>query len=636
MSLLPVPRPETWEHIDLAEAHAVALHDPGTAEDRVARLLQLVRLAGLHQRYYRAREALRDAEAILAAERVAPATARSLALEQLWLAICDRRTTGDMKELLQQGQRLLQECGHDEIGNRARALFCVGYCAAWLAEPDSLPRAADWLSESVGLLRLLDEPELQAETLLALGYLVYPTQRLYHRAIAALQRSVTLLPPGSSPRAVHLTYLGECRVIVGDLAMAERDLAEAHAIGLRVGDERTMGYAAWELARISDVRGDAAGCDRWIAEARSHPGEWYGRPPGSEFLADTALWAFRQGRADVVRERCAELVSRGDELIKGVDLGARGLVAFLGGDVAQAVALIEEHLALGWQETRLWHWQILLADMLLTAGEAERAAAIAAEARHTVTGLGLVEVARTLEPERWERVMGGLTEAAPKRTVHLLTSPAVADDAGVRPLPQGAPAAMVGLLGIAQRAIPLDELCDALWPDVSPDIARRRLRNLINRVRAIAPVRDAADADFIQRTGDGLRLDPAVAVDCLQFEEAARAALRAAPASPQALNACLHQYGDGLLPGITGERVEAHRRRFAQLALMVRRRLIAALIEVGDVAAAAAQAETVLDDDPFDTELTVRIADAWAAHGEETPARAWRARARAMEDELGA
>lgn len=636
MSLLPVPRPETWEHIDLAEAHALALHDPATAEDRVIRLLQLVRLAGLHQRYDRAHQALADAEAIVATEDVTPATARSLASEQLWLAIGNGRTTDAVEGVMQRGLQLLQECGRDEVGTRARTLFCIGHCAAWLGTPDTLPQAADWLSESIGLLRLLQEPELQAEALLSLGYLVYPTQRLYHRAIAALQRSVALLPPGSSPRAVHLTYLGECRIITGDLAMADRDLAEAHAIGLRVGDKRTMGYAAWEMARIADIRRDTAGCDRWIAEARQRPGEWFGRAPGGEFLADTVLWAFRQGRADVARERCAELVSRGEKLTHGVDLGARGLVAFLDGDAAQAVALIDEYLALGWQETRLWHWQILLADILLAAGDTERAATLATETRHMVTVLGLVDVAQSLEPERWGRIMGGLTAATPQRTVRLLTSPAIADAAGVRPLPQGAPAAMFGLLGIAQRAIPLDEMCDALWPDVELAVARRRMRNLINRVRAIAPARDDAEPDFIQRTGDGLRLDPAAAVDCLQFEEAARAALRAAPASPQALTACLNQYGDGLLPGIAGERVEAHRRRFAQLALMVRHRLIESLIEMGDVAAAVTQAEIVLDEDPLDIELAVQVADAWAAVGEETPARAWRARAREIGDELGA
>ena len=54
MSLLPVPRPESWEHTDLAEAHAVALATPVPPDEQGRTLLRLFRLAMLRQQAGRA------------------------------------------------------------------------------------------------------------------------------------------------------------------------------------------------------------------------------------------------------------------------------------------------------------------------------------------------------------------------------------------------------------------------------------------------------------------------------------------------------------------------------------------------------------------------------------------------------
>lgn len=629
MSLLPVPRPEEWEHIDLAEAHALALHAPLGVWERVEGLLQLVRLAALRQLPQRARRILADVDTLLAGVEVPVELTRSIDAERLWMSISERGDVAEVAVLLDDGLVQLDACGPDELATRARLLFCIGYSAAWLNDPARLTRAVDWLGESVGLYRVLDEPELQAQALLTLGYIVYPAQRLYGRAITALERSVRLLPLGSSARGVHLTYLAEQRIIIDDLVPAEAELREAHALGGRHGDQRLIGYAAWELARIADLRGDAVTCDRWIAEAEHHGGEWYGRTSGNEFVADTVLWAYRQGRADAARDRYRTLAERGDRITEGQDLGARGLVALLDGDPRAGAELIQRHLDLEWQEPRKWHWQILLADAWLQAGESARATRLAAQVRDELSLLGLTWLASRREPARWARVSAALEPDIAAVRLEVFTVPTVVSGGQRRILPDGRPAALAGLLAVAGHALSIEEVCDELWPDAAPTIARRRLRNVMARVRA------AAGHDLVQRVSDGLRLDPALRVDCVDFERAARTSTREdGVPSARELRSILDSFGEGLLPGVGGERIEAHRRRLAHLATGVRRRLVDVLRDAEDPDAAAAEAERVLADDPFDEELAVSIARAYAMAGNGAAARVWEERARSIAADL--
>lgn len=627
MSLLPVPRPETWEHTGLAEAHAVALAAEGDPDQRVWALLRLFRLAMLRQQAARAERILQDAER-LAQASADPSLHRAVTAEQLRWRVRLFRTMDEAAGIDADGRALLRDCPDAELGTRARTLYCIGYAAAWTAQPEHLSRAVDQLSEAVGLFRVLDEPELQAEALLCLGYMVYTAQRLYDRAIAALERSIVLLPEGSSARGVQLTYLAECRTIVGDLAGAAAELTEAHGIGARTGDERLIGYAAWELARVCDLQGDPAGCDRWIAQAQQHPGDWYPSKAGNEFLADAVLWAFRQGRDDLARERLALLLARGEGIVEGQELGVQGLIDLLDGRPADAVAAIEKHLELGWQEPRRWHWQVLLADAALAAGLPDRARELAAEVRHELAGIGHPELASTVEPERWARVSALLDPPPPSVRLLLFGGAAVEQDGLRHPLPEGQPAALAGVLALSARPLEIDEVCDALWPDADLALARQRLRNVVARVRQVAPI--------VERTPAGLRLDPAVAVDCVEFERAVRSLGYQRDTSPAELREALALCPGTLLPGVANERIDAYRRRYEQLVAEVRRRLVAVLAEAGDPSAAADEAEQLLAVDPFDDETTLRVARAFARAGDGASARAWEERGRQIAASLDA
>ncbi len=75
----------------------------------------------------------------------------------------------------------------------------------------------------------------------------------------------------------------------------------------------------------------------------------------------------------------------------------------------------------------------------------------------------------------------------------------------------------VALVALAGRPISADEVADRLWPGLELEVARRRLRNVVSRVRAVGPV--------VEREADRLRLAPGVVVDAERFTTTAERVL---------------------------------------------------------------------------------------------------------------
>jgi DNA-binding SARP family transcriptional activator len=105
----------------------------------------------------------------------------------------------------------------------------------------------------------------------------------------------------------------------------------------------------------------------------------------------------------------------------------------------------------------------------------------------------------------------------------------------------------VALLAL-RRAVHVEELTDVLWPDAPPDVARRRLRNVLTRVRQAA-------GPILLRQGERIELAAEVVVDHHVLETQARQAL-ATPAGPErvaALEAALALDQGPLLPELIYE-----------------------------------------------------------------------------------
>jgi hypothetical protein len=139
------------------------------------------------------------------------------------------------------------------------------------------------------------------------------------------------------------------------------------------------------------------------------------------------------------------------------------------------------------------------------------------------------------------------TDLVPHWEILLLGGLRVLVDGRPVTLPEGAASITVALLAV-RRAVHVEELTDVLWPEAPPAVARRRLRNVLGRVRQAA-------GSLLVRVGQRVELAPEVVVDHHLLETRARRALamEPGPARLAALEALLDDGEGPLLPGLLYE-----------------------------------------------------------------------------------
>jgi DNA-binding SARP family transcriptional activator len=148
-------------------------------------------------------------------------------------------------------------------------------------------------------------------------------------------------------------------------------------------------------------------------------------------------------------------------------------------------------------------------------------------------------------------------------------------------LPPGKPEQLVKLLAVSGCRAHAETVIEALWPEVGPDSGRKRLRNVLNRLRTAA-------GDLVCREGDSLVLRRAE-VDAAIFEDEARELLENGRASPRLV---LARYGGPVLPD----------ERYEDWAAGPRERLERTLLSVLD-------ASTQMAEDAGDVDEALRYID---------------------------
>jgi hypothetical protein len=135
--------------------------------------------------------------------------------------------------------------------------------------------------------------------------------------------------------------------------------------------------------------------------------------------------------------------------------------------------------------------------------------------------------------------------AAPVK-ISLLGTFSVTVDRATTPLSQGNAADLVALLATQESGTVIDQAVDALWPDVTLDVGRRRLRNVVSRCRKMLGV------NAIVRRGDHLSVGPEVFCDVAEFRRLANRATTAIARNDDEASrlaiATLDSYGGQLLP----------------------------------------------------------------------------------------
>jgi DNA-binding SARP family transcriptional activator len=195
------------------------------------------------------------------------------------------------------------------------------------------------------------------------------------------------------------------------------------------------------------------------------------------------------------------------------------------------------------------------------------------------------------------------------------------------------------------RPIPLDEVLEEFWPDLTVDGARRALRTALYRVRrALEPDRPThARSSLVPVTGDTVRLavGPETVVDVYAFEDRLRQATRCeASGDPDTANRireeALALYPGELLPEDAEEAwARGPREWLREQYLSALARLAEAAARRDDAAAALVFAERMLEADPTHEEGIRALVRALAALGRRSEAvRRFDLYARRLEREL--
>jgi DNA-binding SARP family transcriptional activator len=540
---------------------------------------------------------------------------------------------GDLEGALVLAESIIANARDSEIVTRARANGSHAVCLLVRDVTDDAGRAREELELAVGLFSLAGERDWEAEAHQQLGFGVYYPSGAFDRAVEQLNRALALRPAPDAARAGTLTYLAEVLMQLGRLDDAAVAIRESSAIGHRLGDSRSIAYAAWSAARLGAERRDRAETVTALETAESHPEGWFNDLAGVEFLANAAEYRAIVGdeagaRRDLAR---AEMRAAGTAL-EGSPLSARVRIETVFGDPAEALRQIEL-LDKSPQAYRGDRWLRLLyrAAALGRSGDRAGAAELVERSRQVSADLGDPERLARREPELLAIAVPDATPAEPiaEVTIALLSRFGV-ERAGVDVSPpRGAPATLVKLVAL-QGSVTMDEAIDTLWPDVDFDTGRARLRNVLNRLRS-------SSGDVVERHDGTIALAPGVSVDAPRFEEEATAALAARPEERVGLaRRALARATGELLPGD----------RYADWTMVprerIRRRHLALIdlvaddaIKRGDLDEAERLLDAAISTDPLEEERYVRLARALLAQGRVRRARRVAEQAVAVAEDLG-
>jgi ATP/maltotriose-dependent transcriptional regulator MalT/DNA-binding SARP family transcriptional activator len=536
---------------------------------------------------------------------------------------------GDLPGAFVLATEVLDAAPADELFTRARAHFTRALVEVVRVQGVGDATVVDDLESAAALFRLAGEPRWEANALQALGFGVHLQHGAFERAVDRLHSAVALLATPDVVRGMALTYLAEALNHAGRLDDAGAALREASDIGRRLANIDLIGYAAWSRAELAALRRDAAGVEAALGEALHHGGTWEQRLAAVDFYAVASEYRLLVGDEAGARRELAEAERRAEGTgYVAPTLTARARLEATVGDPEQAESVLDELDAIGVERDR-WLRLLFRAVSAQRSGRTERAAELLQASARAAADLDDPTRLTRREPELVAVIDTG-SEPVPAPThIVLLGGFEVrtgGDDA--QPAP-GHPATLVKLLAL-RGVLAIDEAVDLLWPEADVDTGRRRLRNLLNRLRATTP-------GVVERREGSLVLAEGIEVDVHRFEAAAGAALTADPSrrAGMARQALAHHTGE-LLPAdryddwaiAPRERVQ---RRFLALVDLVADDALAR----GDVDEGLRLVDLAIAAEPLDPSRYSAAAHALADQGRRNAALAMAERGVAVSAEVG-
>jgi DNA-binding SARP family transcriptional activator len=611
-------------------AETVEAADDGAVASQPAALLHLARALEPGQRLARRNAALDRLEGLVAPDSV---LGREAAAERA----IDGARAGELDGPEQLARHILANVAPTEPVAHARASEALGRVLAWRGDEMSSRAAARIMSEVAQEYAALGCVEWQGYVLFWRANSVFYQRGDLISAEAGMRAGLDLLTASSPRRGVVLTFLSEILTMRGEWVDVDEILDEAADLAARYDDSATRAYVTWQRARIASIKDDADGVERYLDETERHRADWFDITSGSTYLADAAELMDRVGRHTAADDYLRRAVERNpdDEFV----LQAQASVLARRGDPHAALVALRALTHAPWLEVRLtWRRTLLTAYASMRAGR-EDAGTLAARALEQAAELGDARIALIGEPALMTTLLplaAGSGSALAERllspdglVVRLFGRFVVHRDGEPVDLPGGASSEIVRLLALDAGGLGVEEVVDALWPDVDLEEGRRRLRGVLSRLRT-------RSGDLVVRDGTRLLLTDAW-VDARAFREAADRALAGVAADRAGLAvAALALWTGELLPAdpyqswAVGPRVQLRRRRIELLDVVA-----AAAAERGSLDEARYALEQAIEVDPYDESRYLRVAEHLIALGRREPAVRVLRRALAMLAELG-
>lgn len=497
----------------------------------------MLTIAGLSFRLGRFEEAERDLERCVRAARLETGDRIELRAD-IMRAIITARTQPDrlcagVVDALRQRQ--------DQIGDHVSALEFEELCFVSTAnhlDTTSLLLAAELGEDLAYKLAAAGQQEAGAEILrqVAVGPLLALGR---YRQMAALDSKANDMAGDVLPGERHLVVQALALALAGDLrghTDAVNRLEQLHG-GLSAGWLEAYLWGARMIA--SSISGSADGVGYAFGKYEESIGELTDTPSGQQWLAlaATAFAIVDDGEAAAGALRRALAVS--DAYLPDVGMAELTVTARFGKPAEAASVFRRLRDAELISPERRWRaeLELMIADRRLnrTSG-GDLDALLEAASTFGMSGLAL-ELARPLLDR-------SNSDARPYE-VQLFGEFSIESPSGPVDVSRGKPAELIKLLALRDGTVHVETVIDSLWPELDPAVGRRRLKNVLNRARALL------DSDCIVRRGDSIVLSGEVDSDLRRYRRAVATAAAAPPDSSSFVEAsvsALEIARRGLLP----------------------------------------------------------------------------------------
>jgi tetratricopeptide (TPR) repeat protein len=457
-------------------------------------------------------------------------------------------------ELLRRIDELLLTVPTKEFATRAMLQMAKGVS---LALSSNLPEICE--SEAALLLAArqwesLGETHFAARTLRLLASTTLSELGRFTDVRRVLERSMELAGGQATNRLLVVALLGRVAALSGDLEAFE--LYDAELEGLAAGGslDWPRGYVQWSRMMASAWRRDPASVGAHFERAGRLLVGFRDDRTGAAFLAEAAEAHARVGLSSVAKDLFEQARAHPQSTERMIKL-ASVAVAATTENYETVKDIVESALADGIIPPSL-RWRVLL-----------HVAYAAKRCNGSVDSdlLNMVELeADVVGDTKWPRLLAKELWTAPQLEPTRLRSSVISEkavapvsvevlggfairryDNVITPSP-GHVATLLKLLSVRGGCVPVEIAIDQLWPDVDVDTGRRRLKNVLSRLR-----KEVGEGTVV-RSDQSIAFGMNVFLDVNEFDQRARKAMvSSASHSPEAFTsacAALDVYRGALLP----------------------------------------------------------------------------------------